>query len=189
MKIIRKTVLQGTTVALGLLLASTGAAWDKDVRFSWAGTGWDTHIDNGADGIETNISIAEVKGSFGAKRLEVSCEFSPPGGEDTEDIECDPGYDMLLGVLYTAHTTTFEKLDQLYAASDTGWMCMNTETGHYYGEVYGEYIGGTGRFEGVTGDWMTTFAGQRLEPAILEQVGFRSIYGEAVGHLEFPEDE
>lgn len=189
MKRICKTVLQGTTVAFGLLLAGAGMAWEKDVKFTWAGTGWDTHIDNGLDTLETNISIAEAKGSFGAKRIEVSCEFSPPGGEDTEGIECDTGYDMLLGVLYTAHATTFEKLDQLYAASDTGWMCLNTDTGHYYGEVHGEYIGGTGRFSGVTGEWMTTFAGQRLEPASLLQVGFRSIYGEATGRIVFPEDD
>ena len=94
-----------------------------------------------------NISIAEVNGPYGAKRLEISCEFSPPGGDDTEGVVCDEGYDMLVGVLYSSNALTFENLDMLYGASDTGWMCMNTEVGHYYGEVYGQYIGGTGRFE------------------------------------------
>lgn len=182
-----KTVLQGATVALALSLAFTGAAWAKDVKFTWAGTGWDTHIDNLDDGMGVNISIAEVNGPYGAKRLEISCEFSPPGGDDTEGVVCDEGYDMLVGVLYSANALTFENLDMLYGASDTGWMCMNTEVGHYYGEVYGQYIGGTGRFEQATGEWTTSFAGQRLEPITLEPVGFRSIYGEVEGYVEFPE--
>lgn len=186
MKTISKTVLQGATVALGLFLASSGVAWDKDVKFSWAGTGWDTHVDNAPAGLGINLSIADVQGPFGAKRLVVSCEFSPPGGDDTEGVVCDDGYDMLLGVLYSAHTMTFENLDLLYANADTGWMCLSTTTGHYYGEIHGDYIGGTGRFLGATGEWMTSFEGQRLEPPFLNDVGFRSIHGVSTGYIQFP---
>ena len=189
MKTTSKTVLKSALVAFALSLAMTGAASAKDVKFSWAGTGWDTTIDNLGDELYLNLSIAEVSGPFGAKRIAVSCEFSPPGSPDTDDVVCDDGYDMLLGVLYSAHTMTFERLDQLYATSDEGWMCLNMDTGHYYGEVNGDYIGGTGRFLGATGEWTTTFAGQRLEPVTLESVGFRSIYGESTGYIDFPESD
>jgi hypothetical protein len=47
-------------------------------------------------------------------------------------------------------------------------------TGHYYGQVEGDYIGGTGRFEGSTGTATPRFEGQNLGDP---NIGFRSITG------------
>ena len=187
MKTISKTVLQGASVALALMLASTGAAWAAPMHIQWSGSGWDTSLDNFDDGYPVNITVAEARGSFGVSRIEVSCEFSADDLGDIEGVECAEGYGTLLGVLYSAHVSTFENLDQLYGASNEGWMCVNMTTGHYYGEIHGGYAGGTGRFAQAEGWWSTTFEGQNLElpEAVtgLEPVGFRSISGKMHGEV------
>lgn len=187
MRVTVKTVLQGAMVACGLLLATAGEAWSAPVHIQWAGSGWDTHIDNLGDGFPLDITVAQATGSFGASRIEVSAEFNPYDLEDIEGIECAEGYDVLFGILYSANVATFQANDQLYGVSDSGWMCLSRETGHYYGEVYGIYVGGTGRFLGADGWWATTFEGQNLEgpEAItgLAPIGFRSISGKMHGQV------
>jgi len=187
MRVTAKTVLLGATAVCALLLAASSEAWTAPIHIQWAGSGWDTHIDNFGDGFPVDITIAQATGSFGAKRIEVSAEFNPYDLEDIEGIECVEGYDVLFGIVYSANVATFENNDQLYGVSDTGWMCLSQQTGHYYGEVYGAYVGGTGRFQGAGGTWATTFEGQNLEgpEAItgLAPIGFRSISGEMHGML------
>jgi hypothetical protein len=77
---------------------------------------------------------------------------------------------------------TFADQSQLFGLSQNGWLCVSSATGAYYGEVYGVYNGGTGRFEGATGEWATEFDGFILHPPI----GFRSIRGTADGTLVTP---
>lgn len=187
MKTISKTVLQGATVACGLALAVASQAWAAPMHVQWAGSGWDTHIDNFDDTYPVNITIADATGSFGVTRLEVSCEFTPYDPDDIEGVECNEGYDLLLGVAYSAHVSTFKNLDQLYGVATEGWMCVSLTSGHYYGEINGGYAGGTGRFFGADGWWETTFEGQNLElpedVTGLEPVGFRSISGKMHGEV------
>lgn len=187
MRVTARSVLQGATVACGLVLAAAGQAWAAPMHVQWSGSGWDTHIDNLDDELPVNITIAEATGSFGVTRIEVSCEFTPYDLADIEDVECEDGYDLLLGVVYSAHVSTFKNLDQLYGVATDGWMCLSRTTGHYYGEIYGGYAGGTGRFLGAEGWWETTFEGQNLEGPEdvtgLQPVGFRSISGKMHGQV------
>jgi hypothetical protein len=48
------------------------------------------------------------------------------------------------------------------------------------------YGGGTGRFEGASGEWISTFEGNNLEPAGLEPVGFRTVVGTVKGTMVLP---
>ena len=187
MRVTAKSVLQGATVACGLALAAASPAWAAPIHVEWSGSGWDTHIDNFSDGYPVNITVADANGSFGVTRIEISCEFTAYDPQDVEGVECEEGYDVLLGVLYSAHVGTYANLDQLYGASNEGWMCVNMTTGHYYGDIHGGFAGGTGRFLGASGWWQTTFEGQNLElpesVTGLEPVGFRSITGKMKGEV------
>jgi len=71
---------------------------------------------------------------------------------------------------------TFPDQSQLFGISQAGWICA-TETAQYYGEVTGAYVGGTGRFQAATGDYVSKFDGQYLE----QNVDFRSIRGTVEG--------
>ena len=41
-------------------------------------------------------------------------------------------------------------------------MCLNVNTGEFFGESYGEFVGGNGRFEGAHGTYTSPFSGQDL---------------------------
>lgn len=163
-----------------LLFALAGDVWAKPVSITFSGTGYDTTVDNLNDGLAVNVSIAEARGSFGASRAEISAEFFP------NDADCDAGYEMELGILFSASIITFQNHDQLFGVSNDGWMCVDMDAGHYYGQATGQYIGGTGRFEGATGEWVTDFDGQRMEPPGLTPIGFRSISGTVNGEVVLP---
>lgn len=183
-----KLRLTAILAVLALLFATAGNAWGVPISIRYAGTGFDTSYDNSDDGLPIDISIANAKGSFGAKRVEVAAEFMVP----LQDFDCEPGYDVKLGVSFAAPVTTFENFDQLLGFSwQGGWMCVNANTGHHYGHVEGIFTGGTGRFEGATGTWMTDFEGFNLEPAWLipNPVGFRTFTGQFVGNVEFPAND
>ena len=184
------SALKGASVASALVLATAGQAWAVPIHAQWSGSGWDTHIDNLDDEYPINISTAEATGSFGISRVEISAEFlaeDPNDPDDTDGIVCDEGYDLLLGFVYSAQVLTFNNHDQLFGASDTGWICINETTGKYYGMGYGAYVDGTGRFSGSNGTWETTFEGMNLEMPEevtgLKPVGFRSITGKLTGNV------
>jgi hypothetical protein len=177
----RKTILTALFGALALVLAASAVhASEKSISIEYAGTGYDTTVDNGGDGWPVNLSTAEAKGSFGARRLEISTEFY------AHPMDCADGYAVEMALIYSASVVTFSANDQLFAFSDSGWMCVHPATGHYYGEAYGVYGGGTGRFEGASGEWMTAFQGYNLEPPGLIPVGFRSINGTVSGTVILP---
>jgi hypothetical protein len=144
------------------LIVPVGAACGEPISLKYAGTGYDTSVDNFLDGLPVNISLAEAKGSFGAKRVEISAEFDPINLDDHPG--CADGYDIAVGLLYSASVATFSDQSQLFGFSDQGWMCANSQNGHYYGEVYGVYGGGTKRFADASGTWMSAFEGNDLEP-------------------------
>lgn len=167
---------------LVLLFATAGNAWGEPISIRYAGTGFDTTFDNLDDGFPVNLSLADAKGTFGASKVEVAAEFMTPEG----DIDCNEGYDVKFGVNYAATVITFERMDQLFGFSWLGgWMCLNTDTGHHYGYVEGEFTGGTGRFHGATGTWSTDFEGYNLEPPFLVPIraGFRSFSGTISGDV------
>jgi len=171
-----------------LLFAMAGSAWGDPISVRFAGTGFDSSFDNNDDVINpVDLSQADAKGSFGAKRVDVAAEFMDP----VEDFDCDPAYDTKLGISFAAPVITFEKMDQLFGFSwQGGWMCVNHSNGHHYGQVVGIFTGGTGRFEGATGTWVSDFEGYSLEPPFLipNRVGFRTFTGSFEGNVDFPSD-
>lgn len=197
MKIISNTVLKGASVALALTLASAGAALAAPIHVTWTGTGWDTHVDNLGDDLPINMISAMATGSFGAKRADISTEFCPtdpaglcPTDPAIFDVTCEQGYDLFVGILLSTSVLTFEAHDQLFAFSNSGWMCVSEDPemkGHFYGVAYGIYGGGTGRFTNATGEWETTFEGNNLhlpeDVTGLAHAGFRSISGKIKGHV------
>jgi hypothetical protein len=79
-------------------------------------------------------------------------------------------------LVYSASVSTFQDQSQLFGIAESGWICA-TEEGQYYGEVSGVYVGGTGRFSEASGNYVSKFNGQFLEP----NLAFRSIQGTAEG--------
>jgi len=165
-----------------LLFATVSVAWGAPISLRYAGTGWNTTVDNFDDGFPVTISSADAKGSHGASKVEITGEWMLG---DFEGIECEVNYAELT-LVFSASVATFESQSQLFAFSDVGWMCINLESGHYYGQVFGIYNGGSGHFEGATGQWMTDYSGFFLEPPPLKVIGFRSITGSVKGNVELP---
>jgi len=166
---------------LGIALscvAMAGTAWAEHILIQFAGTGFDTSVENGGNGPPIDMSIAEARGSFGAKRAEISVEF------DYAAIDCPDGH-IGLSIAYSSSVVTYGDQSQTYGFSNSGWMCLSLQTGHYFGEAYGVFIGGTGRFAGATGDWVSSFQGDNLEPPNINNIGFRSITGTIKGTVNF----
>jgi hypothetical protein len=169
----------GALVALACLLSAAPAVAES-VKIGYAGSGFDTTVDNGDDGLLVNLSLMQAKGSFGARLLDVSAEFIDA------DVDCPVETAREMGIFYIATVATFADNSQLLGVSQSGWMCL-MDSGFYHGGADGVYIGGTGKFSGATGSWSTTFEGYNLEdPTQMKTIGFRSISGEVKGTVEIP---
>lgn len=161
---------------IGVLFAPASSAGERPISVSYAGFGYNTSVDPNGDGSPVGLSLTDVQGTLGSAKLVITTEWyiSPH--------ECREGYNVPLVLVSTAIVYTFADQSQLFGFSQNGWLCLNSTTGAYYGEEYGIYAGGTGRFEGGTGEWASKFDGAILDPA----VGFRSIRGTANGTLVMP---
>jgi hypothetical protein len=174
---IRIGMLAATLVACGgLLAAPVASAGEKVINSRYAGVGYDTAVDTNGDGLRVGITHADWQGTFGQAQLAITTEwFVFPRA-------CRDGYDVPLALVNSAAIATFADQSQLFAFSQNGWLCLSSSTGAYYGEVYGIYNGGTGRFTDATGTYTTKFEGQGLDPTI----GFRSIRATVEGRLTNP---
>ena len=167
--------------ALTLMLCVPASQADTEsITVTFAGTGYDTTVDNFDDGLPLGLVSAHAKGSFGAKQVDISSEFLEA------DVDCQAGYLIELGLVYSAWVITYADNSQTFGYCPSGWACVNPTTGHYYGEVEGVFLGGTGRFEGVSGELISRYDGYNLEPPGLEPVGFRTMTGKTTGTIELP---
>ena len=172
-------------VTLVLLIAFfTLPVLAASVSIKYAGSGYDTTVDNFSDGAPVGLYQAAAKGSFGAKSVQISADFAPA------DVGCPDGYAIEANVAYSAWVLTFAKYDQLFGISTEGWICVSLVTGHYFGEGFGAFIGGTDRFAEATGEFMIEYSGFNLDPP----VGFRSLEGTLTGDVygvkaEKPKDD
>ena len=164
--------VSGVLVCLGMLLAPVAGAGETSVSMRYAGSGWDTHVDGFVpDGLNVSLTSGTVKGTHGAGTITISAEFRL---EPT--IDCPATHPRKYALVYAATVLTFADQSQLFGVSYDGWICASNE-GQYYGEVSGVYVGGTGRFESATGDFVSRYGGAYLEP----NLSFRSIQGTAEG--------
>jgi len=159
-------------VCLGVLFAPVSNAGETPISSRYAGTGWDTHVDGFApDGNNVSLTTGTGKGTLGNFSIAITTEFRV---EDT--VACPDGFPLKYALVYSASVSTFQDQSQLFGIAESGWICA-TEEGQYYGEVSGVYVGGTGRFSEASGNYVSKFNGQFLEP----NLAFRSIQGTAEG--------
>jgi hypothetical protein len=165
-----------TVLLIGLLFAPVAQAKDVPIYIEYTGTGHDLLHPGFGDLTPDNIVLADAKGSFGAKSTAIVVNFGAPPAIDDP---CKAGY-TFLGIEYARAVTSFKDGSQLFATVIPGagsYMCVNFDTGHYYGIATGVFIGGNGRFEGASGPFESPFDGYNLTSAAMGEYPFRSIKG------------
>jgi hypothetical protein len=85
---------------------------------------------------------------------------------------------------YWGFVTTAADQSQAFGFFDQGFLCINLEGPpfHWFGMTWGAYMGGTGRYAGATGNWVSEYNGFNLDAT----VGLRSIRGTVEGELIVP---
>ena len=163
-------------IGLGLSSPQVSEADGKPVHLTYAGSGINTAVDTNSDGLPVSLSQANGKGAFGQFAIAITTEFALSSGECTSSDE------LYLSLLSSEDVLTFSDQSQLFGISGDGdgFICLDPTTGYYHGQVKGDYVGGTGRFQGATGKFTSEFDGQYLRT----DVGFRSIAGTAVATLD-----
>lgn len=161
-------------LCMGVLFAPVGSAGETPITARYAGSGWDTYTDGFVpDGSNVSLTVVAQKGTFGDANLVITTEWV-----DDASVSCPDGYPVKVSLVYSSTVTTFADQSQLFSVAQSGWICGSPEGG-YFGEVSGAYVGGTGRFEGASGDYVSKFEGAYLEP----NLGFRSIRGTVKGSV------
>ena len=121
-----------------------------------------------------NIVSGDAKGSFGAKSAVIVSNFVPQMGP-APTPRCKSSEHVYLLIGYANAVTSFQDGSQLFARgeySDAGWMCLDPDTGEFFGESYGDFIGGAGRFEGARGTYTAPFSGQQLYAPVVGDEAF-----------------
>jgi len=143
-------------MCLGMLcVAFTAGAADKPLAFTYATSGGNTSYDSNGDGMQVNVTFGKVKGSLNGD-IAITSEWAINLNET-----CPAGA-LKFSMVENKVVAVSPDLSQLIAAGKAGWMCVDMETGYFYGVADGEYIGGTGRYKGATGTWTSNFYGYQL---------------------------
>lgn len=180
-----------TALVVGLLFAPVAQAKDLPLYIEYAGTGHDLVPPVLGDPLADNIVMADAKGSFGAKSSVIIVKFTFP--DPRWEDPCDAGF-TFLGIAYARAVTTFQNGNQLFATvipGEDSYMCLDMEPGNetdgsFGGSVTGEFIGGTGRFAGASGPFVSLFEGQNLSSAMWGEHPFRAISGSFSGTVTVP---
>ena len=167
-------IASSVVLCLGVLFSPVSSAGETPISLRYAGSGWDTHADGyNPDGNNVSLTTGTAQGTFGNSTITITTEWVI-----NPTVTCPAAYPLKYSLVYSASVLTFPEQSQLFGIAESGWICATIE-GVYYGEVTGTYVGGTGRFEAATGDYVSKFDGAYLEP----NVSFRSIRGTAEGTL------
>jgi len=159
-------------------LAATSDAREVPFKFSYTGTLVPIPVDLNADGTNATVLDAQSKGTFGASMSHIVSEWTPIG-------LCADGF-VQFALIHAAVVVTFSNGDQLFGAGPgNGWMCLDLDpagAGYFYGEAYGDFSGGTGRFEGASGSFTSPFTGNNTTLTSFGY-GFGPIQGSLKGTL------
>lgn len=159
-------------------MAATSYADEVPVKFTYQGSIVPIPVDVDADETLATVVDAQAKGSFGASMSHIVTEWTPIG-------LCSDGY-VQFALIHAAVVMTFSNGDQLFGAGPgNGWMCLDVDpagAGFFYGEAYGLFTGGTGRFEGATGSFSSPFTGNNTTLTSFGY-GFGPIQGSFEGAL------
>ena len=162
-------------LCLGVAFTPVSTAGETPISIRYAGSGWDTHVTGFVpDGNNVSLTMGTAQGTFGNSTITITTEWVP-----NQAVTCPAAFPIKYSLVYSASVLTFPEQSQLFGIAQSGWICANNE-GVYYGEVTGAYVGGTGRFEAATGDYVSKFDGAYLEP----NLNFRSIRGTAEGMVD-----
>ncbi len=177
----RLTPLFGVVLLVLPLVSTTSHAGAAHVSIAWNGTVRQAASDANGDGIHSIYIDAQAKGSFGAKSISVIAEYNFDGF-------CDGNPAVYkFKFWYGRPISTHQNGDLLWGKFTGGSKCMNMLTGDFYGEVQGEWEGGTGMFYGATGPFTVSFNGKTLTiPDHLEIAAFGAIEGVVFGELTRP---
>ena len=167
-KTIIQRILRGAVAALvaGVLLLPVAQAKDVPINVDFTGTGhYGVMPDPDPFALPPpNVVSADAKGSFGAMSTVIISHFVPqPPPAPVPRCKSPTHFYFLIG--YANAVTSFKDGSQIFARgelSDLGWMCLDPGTGEFFGESYGEFVGGTGRFEGAGGPYTSPFEGRNL---------------------------
>ena len=159
----------GTALATLLscaLLLPAAQATEVPYYIEYTGHGFDVERPTGNpfDLAPPNLVDADAKGSFGAKSAVIMSNFVLQF-QDAPVPPCEHAAQAYYLIGYANAVTSFKDGSQLYARgewSDNGWMCIDVNTGEFFGESYGKIVGGTGRFEGASGTYTSPFSGKQL---------------------------
>jgi hypothetical protein len=139
-------------------MTATSYAADVPVKISYTGSIVPIPVDLNTDDSHASVVDAQSKGTFGSSMSHIVTEWTPIG-------LCEGGY-VQFTLIHAAVIVTFSNGDQLFGAgAGNGWMCMDLDPagdGYFYGEAYGDFTGGTGRFEGTSGSFSSPFTGNNL---------------------------
>ncbi len=171
-------LVAAAAVLLAPFLAATSYAREVPFKFSYTGSIVPVPIDLNADGANSTVVDAQSKGTFGPSMSHIVTEWTPVG-------LCADGY-VQFALIHAAVVVTFSNGDQLFGAGPgNGWMCLDLDpagAGYFYGEAYGDFSGGTGRFEGASGSFSSPFTGNNTTLTSFGY-GFGPIQGSFEGTL------
>jgi len=170
----RRPFVFAAVVTASMLAAPLAAAKEQSFTYRYTGYGFDTPTDTypvgEPDGFPVNVTNAVGKGS-GAALIAITAEFAP---DLLGSVTCPAGYALPFVLVYSSNVATFTDRSQTIGFSDSGWLCLTGDRTAYVGAVEGFVTSGTGRFEGATGYFESTFDGMNIDPFF----GFRTIRGE-----------
>ena len=184
-----KTYMRVLLLAICAFLLAPAQAGEAKLKIEYAGT-----IFNMVDVTDTVIiSDADAKGSFGAMQIRVVSKFLAPLPIPDPDVSCAWPPEQLPFVMQFARSvTTFKDFSEMFVVWNSGWICGTPGAPgefSYEGFVEGEIVGGTGRFEGATGEVTSKFSGFDLAGPFVtggpEFPSFGSWKGTVVGTVVF----
>ena len=153
-----KTYLRLLLLAFSAFLLAPAQAGEAKLKIEYAGT-----IFNMIDIADTVIiSDADAKGSFGAMRTRVVSKFLAPVPIPDPDVSCVWPENVPFVMEYARSVTTFKDFSEMFVVWNSGWICGTPGAPgefSYVGFVEGDIVGGTGKFEGATGEVTSDFTG------------------------------
>jgi hypothetical protein len=156
-----KTCARLLLLAFCALFLAPAQAGEANLKIYYAGTVFNM-VDPLNFGDTIIISDADARGSFGAMQTRVVSKFIPMMPIPDPEVSCNMPDKVPFVMDYARSVTTFKDHSEMFIVWDSGWLCGTPGypgAAPYEGFVKGNIVGGTGRFEGATGEVESEFGG------------------------------